>query len=441
VNAAPTAASVLAEAARALERVVGDGASADAALAPVLGWSAASAVRAITLGSLRWYLRLEPAVLPLLARRGDSTPGALRALLIVSAHQLEYSRNRPETTVHAAVEAARRLGLERAAGMVNAVLRRFRREREALLAKVDQDPARKVAHPSWLYQKLTEQWPEDFERIAAANNEHPPLCLRVDLSRTDREAYRNELAAANIASHAVSWCASAVVLEQPLPVSKLPGFADGRVSVQDAGAQLAAALLAPVANERVLDACAAPGGKTCALLEACDGALALTAVDSDAARLQRVRENLKRLRREATLVAADLTAPPQWWAGQAFDAILLDAPCSGTGVIRRHPDIKLLRRDSDIDPMSAVQLRLLCNLWPLLRPGGRLLYVTCSVLRDENERVIERFLAQEPTARTGVLPPGTVPAGLLRPCTNGWQLLPGGEAGADGFYYACLRRQ
>ncbi|HEX9139758.1 MAG TPA: 16S rRNA (cytosine(967)-C(5))-methyltransferase RsmB [Steroidobacteraceae bacterium] len=441
MNAATTAGEVLAESARSLERVVSDGAAADAALAPVLGWPAASAVRAITLGTLRWYFRLEPAVLPLLARRGDSTPGVLRALLIVSAHQLEYSRNRPETTVHAAVEAARRLGLERAAGMVNAVLRRFLREREALLAKVDQDPARRVAHPSWLYQKLAGQWPQDLERIVAANNAHPPMSLRVDTSRVSREAYLDELAAANIAGRAVSWCASAVMLEQPLPVAKLPGFADGRVSVQDAGAQLAAALLAPETDERVLDACAAPGGKTGALLELRDGALELTAADSDAARLTRVAENLKRLRREALLVAADLTAPTKWWDGRAFDAILLDAPCSGTGVIRRHPDIKLLRRNTDLVPMSEVQLLLLRNLWPLLRAGGRLLYVTCSVLGIENEQVVERFLALEPSARAGLLPPAMVPDGLLRPCTNGWQLLPGGEAGADGFYYACLRRQ
>jgi 16S rRNA (cytosine967-C5)-methyltransferase len=441
VTAATTAAEVLAEAARALERVVGDGATADAALAPVLGWPAASAVRAITLGTLRWYLRLEPAVLPLLARRGDGTAGLLRALLIVGAHQLEYSRNRPEITVHATVEAARRLGLERAAGMVNAVLRRYLREREALLAKVDQDPARRVAHPSWLYQKLAEQWPEDVERIVAANNEHPPMSLRVDLSRISRESYLNELVAKNIAARALSMCASAVLLEQPLPVTKIPGFADGRVSVQDAGAQLAAALLAPVANERVLDACAAPGGKTGALLEWCGGALELTAIDSDPARLTRVGENLMRLRREARLIAADLAAPCDWWDGLAFDAILLDAPCSGTGVIRRHPDIKLLRRDTDLGPMSALQLQLLRNLWPLLRPGGRLLYVTCSVLEAENERVIARFLNLEPTARMGLLPPATVPDGLLRPCTNGWQLLPGGEAGADGFYYACLTRQ
>ena len=394
MTAATTAAEVLAEAARALERVISDGAAADAALAPVLGWSAASAVRAITLGTLRWYLRLEPAVLPLLARRGDGTAGLLRALLIVSAHQLEYSRNRPEITVHAAVEAARRLGLERAAGMVNAVLRRYLREREALLVEVDRDPARRVAHPSWLYQQLAEQWPQDLERIVTANNAHPPMILRLDQSRTGREAYLNELAADNIAGRAVGWCASAVVLEQPLPVTKIPGFADGRVSVQDSGAQLAAALLAPVANERVLDACAAPGGKTGALLEWCGGALELTAMDHDPARLERIGENLKRL-----------------------------------------------RRDTDLGPMSALQLSLLRNLWPLLRPGGRLLYVTCSVLRAENEQVIERFLALEPTARPGLLPPATVPAGLLRPCSNGWQLLPGGEAGADGFYYACLTRQ
>jgi 16S rRNA (cytosine967-C5)-methyltransferase len=221
-------------------------------------------------------------------------------------------------------------------------------------------------------------------------------------------------------------------------VAQLPGFEAGRVSVQDSSAQLAAILLAPRPHERVLDACAAPGGKSGALLELAGGELVLTALDSDAGRLRRVADNLRRLGREARLVHADLRALPAWWDGEPFDAILLDAPCSGTGVIRRHPDIKLLRRAGDMAAFAATQLALLRACWPLLRPGGRLLYATCSVLPAENEAVIGTFLAGEPGAREGQLESAAQLCPPLRRRPQGWQLLPG--AGGDGFYYACLQR-
>jgi len=432
------AAHVLSGAARALGAVLDAGASADAALAMPMEESLRAPVRAVTLGAARWYLRLAPAVLPLLSRPGAAADPLLPALLACAAHQLEYSSHAAATTVAAAVDAARLLGLGRAAGLVNAVLRRYLRERQQRLAEVDRDLARRTAHPDWLVDALRAARPAELEQILAANNAHPPLCLRVALSRGTRAAYLQELAAAGQTGTAVEGIATAVTLAAPVPVTQLPGFETGRVSVQDSSAQLAAILLAPRPHERVLDACAAPGGKSGALLELAGGTLALTALDSDAGRLRRVEDNLRRLGREARLVHADLRAAPGWWDGQAFDAILLDAPCSGTGVIRRHPDIKLLRRAGDTAAFAATQLALLKACWPLLRPGGRLLYATCSVLPAENEAVIGAFLAAAPGARELELAAAAQLCPPLRRCARGWQLLPG--AGGDGFYYACLTR-
>ena len=436
-----TATLVLSGAARAVAAVLGEGQSADAALA-VLELEPQSrqrgAVAAVTLGTLRWYLRLGPAVLPLLARPGAQTDVRLRALLACAAHQLEYSAHAPATTVAAAVDAARLLGLDHAAGLVNAVLRRYLREHEALLAAADRDLATRHAHPAWLVEALREAWPAELERLLAANNAHPPLALRVDLARTRIDDYLQELTSRGLAGEAVRGVPTAAILTLPLPVTDIPGFAEGRVSVQDPSAQLAALWLAPLPGERVLDACAAPGGKTGALLEIAGGPIALTAVDSDAARLVRVDDNLRRLGREAKRVQADLCEPPLWWDGAPFDAILLDAPCSGTGVIRRHPDIKLLRRAADIAGFAARQLLLLRGCWPLLRKGGRLLYATCSVLPAENAAVVRAFLAA--TSGASVAPVPEPLAGLpLHPCGPGWQLLPG--AAGDGFYYACLHKE
>jgi 16S rRNA (cytosine967-C5)-methyltransferase len=398
-----------------------------------------AAIHAVALGAVRWYLRLAPAVLPLLARSAAQTDARLRALLICAVHQIEYSAHAPATTVAAAVDAARLLGLERAAGLVNAILRRYLRERHERLAAVDRDLAARTAHPDWLVKELKAAWPEALEAILAANNEHPPLCLRVDTGRIARDAYLAELGAAQLHGAPVALVDSAVTLDTAPPLSELPGFAAGRVSVQDASAQLAALLLAPRPGERILDACAAPGGKTGALLERAGGAVQLTALDSDAQRLVRVDENLRRLGREARLVRAELGTPPDWWDGQLFDAILLDVPCSGTGVIRRHPDIKLLRRAGDIAGFAARQLGLLRSCWSLLRPGGRLLYVTCSILPAENSEVVGAFLAGQAGAVERELPAAAARCPPLRRSGQGWQLLPG--AGGDGFYYACLNKE
>jgi 16S rRNA (cytosine967-C5)-methyltransferase len=340
--------------------------------------------------------------------------------------------------VSAAVDAARLLLQPRATGLVNALLRRFLREREALLRRALREPAAAGAHPDWLLQALRNAWPAQWPRIIEANNQHPPMSLRVDLSRASIDGYRAQLAARGQQAHALSWLPTALVLEQPVGVGELPGFDLGCVSVQDAGAQLACALLGVRRGDRVLDACAAPGGKTGALLEAVAGELDLTAVDVDGARVERIADNLKRLKRQARLVIADLRQHAGDWSGALFDRILVDAPCSATGVIRRHPDIKLLRRPGDIAALADTQRRILSQCLALLRPGGTLVYSTCSVLPAENEAVVEALMAADPSIRplpwpaTVCLPPDLV----ARPV--GMQLLPGNAAQTDGFYYACL---
>ena len=428
-------APALAAAARAVEAVVSRGASADAALAPASGADRA-AVQAITLGALRWYLRLAPAVERLL-KHPPGVEATVRALLVVAAHQVEYSRHAPELTVHAAVDAARLLGAERAAGLVNAVLRRFAATRTELLGRTDQDLASRTAHPAWLVARLQAAWPDAVAAMLEANNAHPPLVLRIDLSRATVADVQSSLREQKIESQSIQWMPSALVLDHPVGVNELPGFAEGLLSVQDAGAQLAPGFLDIRPGLRVLDACAAPGGKTGHLLESAGGDLDLTALDLEPGRVALIGENLARLRRSARVVAGDARDPATFWDGRPFDRILVDAPCSSTGVIRRHPDVKLLRRPSDTEAFAATQLAILRAAVPLLGPGGRLLYATCSVLPQENEQVVSTLLALEPTLRPADLP-NPPPGGLAR--TPGLQLLPGAEAGTDGFYYACLEK-
>jgi 16S rRNA (cytosine967-C5)-methyltransferase len=429
-------AAVLAQSARALCAVALTGQSAGQALAlaaPVVPPAPRAAVRAVTLGSLRWYPRLEPIIGQLLA--GKALAPILRCLLIAAVHQLDFSNNAPEATVSSAVDAARLLRQARASGMVNALLRRYRREREALLGVVLQDESAASAHPAWLLGALRESWPQHWQQIVVANNEHAPMSLRVDLTRATREAYAERLRQHGLSARSIPWLRGALVLDKPVPVERLPGFSEGLVSVQDAGAQLASVLLAAQPGERILDACAAPGGKTGALLEALDGAIELTAVDIDAARVGLIEQNLQRLGRRALLLRADLRSDLSWWDGVPFDRILLDVPCSATGVIRRHPDIKLLRRQSDVAALEPTQRALLLQCLSLLKVGGRLLYSTCSVLRAENEALVASVLACNSRVRSVPLAPASAP---WIECAVGVQLLPGTEALSDGFYYACL---
>jgi 16S rRNA (cytosine967-C5)-methyltransferase len=431
-------APALAAAANAVDEVVSRGRSADAVLSGGEGAQRA-AVQAVTLGAVRWYLRLRPAIDALL-RWPAELPGPVHALLVVAAHQVEYSRNAPQASVHAAVDAARILGAQRAASLVNAVLRRFVAERTALLARVDEILAQRTAHPAWLTARILRAWPGEGAAILAANNAHPPMTVRVDTSRIDVPTYLVRLAEASIDAQEVQSIPSAVTLNRPMPVAGLPGFTEGLVSVQDAGAQLAGTLLQVAPGMRVLDACAAPGGKTAHLLELMGEGADVTAVDIDGGRVSLIEENLSRLNRRARVVVGDARAPGDFWDGTPYERILVDAPCSATGVIRRHPDIKLLRRESDIAPFAALQLQILQAAVGMLAVGGRLLYSTCSVLPQENEEVIARLLGAAPHMSCLPMPldGGLAPPLLPRPA--GAQLLPGSEAGTDGFYYACLEK-
>jgi 16S rRNA (cytosine967-C5)-methyltransferase len=421
---------------KVLVEVFADGRSLSASLPPVLRQIADARERAqaqdLCYGVLRWWPRLEAIACVLMRKPLKERDTDILCIIFIAVYQLLYTRVPPHAAVDEAVNLVVHLGKPWARALVNAVLRRFQRERAQVLADVDHDEVGSLAHPRWLLDLIKSAWPADWDRVARAGNERPPMCLRVNLRRGGRDDYLRELAAAGIAAAIPPHGAAALVLEQPLDVERLPGFADGRVSVQDAAAQLAAELLAARPGERVLDACAAPGGKTAHILEREPGVAVLLAVDRDAVRLRRVRENLDRLGLAAELVCADAAAPGTWWDGHPFDRILLDAPCTGTGVLRRHPDIKRLRRETDIAPLIALQERLLEAAWLLLRPGGMLLYSTCSIIPGENDTQITRFLARHTDASERRLE-----ARWGRARSAGRQILPG-EDGMDGFYYARL---
>jgi len=434
-------AETLGQAALAVHAVVHEGRSADVALEAAHERVDRAAVRAIALGTLRWYLRLMPAIAPLVSRPFDELSPQLAALLVTAAHQVEYSRGAAEAQVHLAVDASRVVGEGRASGVVNAVLRRFVAQRAQLLAAADADTAQRHAHPRWLVDAVIAAWGPRAEEILGANNLHPPMVLRVDPAQLQVADFLRSWRALGREAHAVEWNDAAVVLERPVAVQTLPGFDAGALSVQDCGAQMAALLLDAQTGMRVLDACAAPGGKTLHIAQRTPQLAELIAVDDDALRLARVRENLQRAGTDAVLITADLREPPPSLVAATFDRVLLDAPCSATGVIRRHPDIKLLRRASDIEAFAATQRRILATTFELLRPGERLIYCTCSVLPTENENVVAEFLNADPRAQVADWPEHVIrPPGSLER-TVGWQLLPGGGAGTDGFYYACLTRK
>lgn len=383
-------------------------------------------------GTLRHYPRLQPQLQQLLSKPLKNRDRDIEALLLLGLYQLEETRVPDHAAVAATVAATRALHKVWAKGLCNAVLRSYLRQREELLRKLS--PAAIAAHPEWLFNALQRDWPTRADAIMAANNEQPPMVLRINRGHRSREAYLAELAAGDIAATPGQLVAEAVYLQQAVDVAALPGFAEGWASVQDEAAQLAAHLLGAEAGKRVLDACAAPGGKACHLLELEPG-IALTAMDVDASRLQRIRDNLQRLSLQAEVLQGNAAAPAASLGEQHFDRILVDAPCSASGVIRRHPDVKLLRRAADIPALAAQQLSILQGLWPLLQPGGSLLYVTCSVLEAENSAVVQRFLAGTEDAVQQSI---TVPGGEQR--AHGVQLLPV-SGGPDGLFFSLLQRR
>ncbi len=380
----------------------------------------------------RWWLRFDPAVDDLLEKSLRHKDPAVHALLVLGLVQLEILELQDYAAVAATVEAVRTLKRPQLAGLVNAVLRRWQRECESRLAKLDARPQTRHAHPAWLATALERDWPQQAEAVMAADNNEPLLMLRINRRRSERETLIARLQAAGYAATAHPWLADALVLPHSSDVTRLPGFDDGLFAVQDGAAQVAADLADLHDGLRVLDACAAPGGKACHLLERAD--IDLTALEFDASRAERIRQNLMRLRLDAKIVTGDAGAPKGWWNGRPFERILLDAPCSASGVLRRRPDVRLHRRESDIAAMQAQQRRLLAALWPLLAPGGRLLYVTCSVLRAENEAIVGELLAAQADAQAV---PFTLPVG--QPAAVGWQILPG-DGDLDGMYYAVLQK-
>ena len=392
-------------------------------------------VQELAYGTLRWYYQLEAVLLQLMQKPLKQRDADIHCLLLIGLYQLTQLAMPQRVAVNETVHATQALNKSWARGLVNAVLRNYQRRADSLEATRGAAVAVKYAHPAWFTKQLQADWPDDWERILAANNERPPFSLRVNQRLMTRDEYLGELPARSMEAVPLPYADTGLMLKKPVPVENLPGFSEGVVSVQDGAAQLAAGLLAIMPGMRVLDACAAPGGKTAHILEAGSDLSNLTALDIDGRRLQRIEENLSRLSLHAQLQQGDAGDPQAWWDGQLYDRILLDVPCSATGVIRRHPDIKVLRKPGDVATLVARQARLLHALWPLLVPGGMLLYCTCSVLRAENSDQINRFLEMQVDA-------AEVPicAAWGRGCAHGKQILPG-ENEMDGFYFACLRKR
>jgi 16S rRNA (cytosine967-C5)-methyltransferase len=421
-------------AARVLSRVLQDGQSLTAALESALqaveSGNDRAFIQALCYGVCRTYHRLDFILSELLDKPIKDT--GVKALALAGLYQLKYMRVKPHAAVSETVLATRKKPWAKA--LINALLRSYLREQDSLERKADNVHYAAVSHPDWLIQQITQDWPQQAQQILLENNRQPPMALRVNLAHISREQYLQQLSGLGIVAAAVSFCPSAIILDKPVAVDLLPGFAEGLVSVQDTAAQLAADLLDVQAGHRVLDVCAAPGGKAAHILEQQPHTKELVAVDVDASRMQRAYGTMQRLKLSATLVVGDAASPQDWWDGQLFDRILLDAPCSALGVIRRHPDIKLLRKTGDIKPLQALQKNILHAVWPLLAPGGIMLYATCSILKQENEQQINAFLAEHPDAVELPIDAAWGYAG-----SHGRQIMTG-ESAMDGFYYARLAK-
>jgi 16S rRNA (cytosine967-C5)-methyltransferase len=422
-------------AAKVLSRVLQDGQSLTAALEPALlnidSSQDKAFVQAICYGVCRQYHRLD-FILNQLIDKPLKDP-EIKALVLVGLYQIAFMRVKEHAAVSETVLAASKKPW--AKGLLNALLRRYLREQEMLENLANQTYFAKVSHPDWLIERITQDWSDYAAQILHENNQPPPMVLRINQARTNTAHYLQRLLEQGIKGTTVEFCPSAIVLDKPVTVEFLPDFANGYVSVQDTAAQLAAGLLNVQAGQRVLDMCAAPGGKTAHIFEQQAQLKELVAVEIEAARMQRVRENCQRLQLSATLIVGDAAQPETWWDGQLFDRILVDAPCSALGVIRRHPDIKLLRRPEDIAVLQQTQQQILNAAWSMLASGGLLLYATCSVLKQENEQQIHDFLADHPDVTE--LP---IHANWGIAAKHGRQILTG-TAAMDGFYYARLKKQ
>jgi 16S rRNA (cytosine967-C5)-methyltransferase len=428
-----------ARAARVLDQVVSGRRSLNDVLTPGLSNIADGRKRALVqelvYGTLRWYYQLDAILKCLLNKPLKKRDSDLRCLLLSGLYQLTRMALPSHVAVNETVQAARVLDKSWATGLVNAVLRGYQRNSVQLEADIGDSPVALYAHPGWLIDRLKQDWPDDWEAILLAGNQRPPLSLRVNRQQITREDYLALLQHEGISAIPLAHTLHGIKVEVPVPVNTLPGFDIGLVSVQDAAAQQVAGLLELAPGLHVLDACAAPGGKTAHILETEPGLASMTAVDVDERRLPLIEDNLARLGLGARVLHADAAEPDSWCDGCSYDRILLDVPCSATGVIRRHPDIKLLRRPADIGSLVSRQAQLLRAMWSLLPAGGMLLYTTCSVLADENERQTGVFLEDNPDAVEQ-----EIAASWGRPCANGRQILPGDDD-MDGFYFACMRKR
>jgi len=441
---AAAGASARSLAAHAAARVLREGVTLDSALQGALGDTAdsnlKSAVRSLGYGAIRGYFRYVAILGRLSATPVKSLEFLVQGILSVALYELEDARTPPYAVVDAAVQTAKAGDAARASGLVNAVLRRYLRQRSAVDAEVARRPATRHAAPIWLADRFRADWPVRWTQLLAASDTQAPMWLRVNSRLHSAASYLQLLQSAGIEARLEERVPHAVELRSPCDVHDLPGFAAGLVSVQDLGAQCVQFPLALAPGQRVLDACAAPGGKTALMAEREPNLERLVAVDTDPKRLRRVRENLQRGELAAELIHGDASAPATWWDGEPFDRILLDAPCSALGVIRRHPDIRVRRSPADIDKLPALQMSLLKAAWGMLAHGGRLVYVTCTVTKSENRDVIGKFVGGMDDASIVAASewPGWPDFGESD--EYGRQMLPG-EAGADGFYYAALSKQ
>ncbi len=382
-------------------------------------------------GVTRYYFRLEFLLQQLLERELKSRDADIKALILIGLHQLINMRTPPHAAVAATVGASQELGKPWATGLVNAILRRYQRESDRLLKAINTNDIAKYNHPKWLLDLLQQEYPDDWHNLVVANDRHPPMCLRINHQKTRRNDYLEMLIQRGIKARICPHTETGLILEHAIDVEQLPGFPQGLISIQDLAAQLTPTLMELRPSLRVLDACASPGGKLAHIMET-EPELEVTGIEVDPQRMQRLQQNLQRLDLKPVLHRADARYPDTWWDGTLYDRILLDAPCSATGVIRRHPDIKLLRTPDEIDTAARLQGELLQALWPLLKSGGKLLYVTCSVLSCENDQQIGRFINDHHDAH--VQP---ITANWGKSLNHGRQILPGTDD-MDGFYYALL---
>lgn len=391
-------------------------------------------------GVCRYYPQLNSVALSLLSKPFEEKDLDLYAALLMGLYQIEHMHTPDHAAVNESVELCRQLDKDWATKLMNAVLRRYQRERDDILSNLEKQPSVEFNLPKWLVKRFKKHWDNEFEQIVTATNTHPPMCIRVNQTKVSRETYRNQLEEQGTVSRETSFSDAGLYLEKAISVSMLPDFEQGHASVQDESAQLAAMILVPQAEEKILDACAAPGGKTGHLLES-QPLIHLTAVELEAWRLQRIESNLERLGLSTELICADASDLKAWWDETPFDKILLDAPCSATGVIRRNPDIKINRKPADIDELVAIQKHILAATWQTLKQGGYLLYATCSLMPEENEQQIADFLAQHDDAQECAI--DTLCPSLNRDfgkaVSHGIQVFPTVD-GQDGFYYCLLQK-